>query len=162
MINVIYVAQLQHGEALKARPESRADNTDQISICHVKGCSMLFWMLHFSLLQLFKQNLFWFTLAVRLDVMLQVWDNGRDQREEGRFPSLQLKEHPLLIISSMHYEWNLKRAWPQCVGLLVSWRHSAVSHCEGSFSLSRWLHARHHYGLGNNKLCYCCDIQQIR
>lgn len=41
-----------------------------------------------SFLQLFQQNLFWFTLAARLDVMLQVWDNGRDQREEGRFPSL--------------------------------------------------------------------------
>lgn len=54
--------------------------------------------------QLFKQNLFWFTLAVRLDVMLQVWDSGGDQREEGRFPSLQRKEHPLLIISSVHYD----------------------------------------------------------
>lgn len=45
---------------------------------------------------------FGFTLAVRLDVMLQVWDNGRDQRGEGRFPSPRYKEHPLLIISSVH------------------------------------------------------------
>lgn len=113
-------------------------------------------------LQLFEQNLFWFTLAVGLDVILQVWDNGKDQRQEGRFPSLQDEEHPLLIISSVHYDWNSKRAWPQRFGLSVSSRHSAVSHCEGSFPLSRWLHALHHYGLGNNRLCYCFDIQQIR
>lgn len=71
-------------------------------------------------LQLFKQNLFCFTLAARLGVMLQVWDNGRDQREQGRFPSLQYEEHPLCTISLVHYDWNSKRAWPQHVGLLQS------------------------------------------
>lgn len=71
-----------------------------------------------SFLQLLKQNLFCFT--ARLDVMLQVWDNGRDQREDGCFPSLQYKEHPLCTISLVHYGWNSKRAWPQHVGLLQS------------------------------------------
>lgn len=81
--------------------------------------------------------------------MLQVWDNSRVQREEGRFPSFQCVEHPLLIISSVHYGWNLRHAWPQRVGLSVSSRHFAVSHCKGyPSSLSWWQHAPHHYSLG--------------
>lgn len=41
-----------------------------------------------SSLQLFKQNLFWFTLAAMFDVTLRVWDSGKDQRQQGSFLSL--------------------------------------------------------------------------
>lgn len=88
----------EHGAALWARLESAAVNTEQIGICHVKGylspglrrCTS-------SCSQLLKHNLFWFIPAARLDVMLQVWDNGGDQRGRGVvFPPLKNEEYTLL------------------------------------------------------------------
>lgn len=84
---------------------STAVNTEQIGICHVKGylspglerCTS-------SCSQLLKHNLFWFIPAARLDVMLQVWDNGGDQRGKGVvFPLLNNQECTLLTSV-----WNTK------------------------------------------------------
>ena len=58
---------------------------------------------------------------------------------------LKLKTHDLIMLAC----------------LMVEATRSAGSH-EGSLSLCWWQRALYHYGLGNNRLCYYCDIQQIR
>lgn len=102
------------------------------------------------------------TLAVELDFMLQVWDSFRDQREECSFLSFQHVVHPLFTISPVHSGWNSKRAWPQSVGPSLNWRRSAVGHSERCFPLSLWWSSLWRGSLGNNRLCCCGSVLQIR
>lgn len=154
----------QHGRALKALPQKAEQLTLTRLVFSMSKATPRFPPFFFAALQ---------AKSVLVYSGSRAWCHasgmGQWQRSKRRgsffflpspFTSAGGTSHARNQFSAL-WLWNSKRAWRQRVGLLwVSLRHSAGWHCEGL--LARWQRAPHHYGLGNNRLCYCSDIQQIR